>query len=128
MQSDITEQLAELQAIHSPTPLWVFLHIYEKAHRECYINYMRGAVALHNYLTNNREIPLEIPQYESLLTIPRILGSYEVELLAKIILGLYPRRNRKEYDGWLSDLRKMERIIFTTFLRDSLNGYPRLKS
>ena len=62
------------------TPLWVFLYLYEKANRECYIDRMEGARSLASYLS-----PIEIPTFPDTCKVPDILGNYETQELEKIL-------------------------------------------
>jgi len=67
-------------------PLWVFLYMYQKANHECYIEYMRGAKALANWLGE-----LDFPSYEEkeLNSIPSLLQGYESNQLARILYETY---------------------------------------
>ena len=59
----------------TPTPLWVFLHLYNKASHECYISYMEGAKLLADYLA-----PIEIPIYfKDRPQLPDVLCSYKTQ-------------------------------------------------
>jgi len=93
--SSIATSLAELKAAKSPSPLSLFLHIYSKAQRECYLNYDEGTNCLYNYLTNNGTIPLSLPtdKYPEILNpnfkVPSLLRGYENGQVAKIIVGGY---------------------------------------
>ena len=65
----------------TPTPLWVFLYIYNSANSECYINYMDGAEKLVRYLS-----PIEMPVLPlTSLPLPRIVLGYELTALAQLL-------------------------------------------
>lgn len=91
---NLQERMAALRETSNPNsysdapdslPLSVYLTIYEKAHYECYINYMEGAKALHHYLTSSNRYPLLMsPSSDS---IPRLLITYELNELDRIIAG-----------------------------------------
>lgn len=85
----ITERLARLKESsnksmtsedRTPTPLWAFIKIYEKASHTCYINYMEGAKLLAKYLA-----PIETPELDESYIVPDLLSSYETQELAKIL-------------------------------------------
>ena len=72
----------------APTPLSTFLLLYIKARHTCYIDYMKGAKALHDWLTSNRKIPLEWDIcWDGDRRVPTSLDSYELQQLAKIVVG-----------------------------------------
>lgn len=62
-----------------PTPLWIFLYLYEKAPNDCYVGYMGGAKALAKFLA-----PIAIPQ-DLEFRAPNLLYSYETQELAKVL-------------------------------------------
>ena len=73
------EALGNLKASLAPTPLWVYLYLYTKADRECYLNYMEGAKALARWLGK-----IEMP-HPILRSIPKTFYNYETFELAKIV-------------------------------------------
>jgi len=73
------EALGNLKASLAPTPLWVYLYIYTKADRECYLNYMEGAKALARWLGK-----IEVPADTSDIEIPSLLCNYETQELEAI--------------------------------------------
>lgn len=87
MMMTTTSALEALKASRKPAPLSTFLAIYNKAPRECFVNYMEGAEALHNWLTNDREIPLDLGDTSTKLKIPRLLLGYELTRLTGLIAG-----------------------------------------
>jgi len=67
------------------TPLWVFLYLYEKSERECYIEYMRGAKALYKFIS-----PIAFPDYSAreLEKVPTGLQGYTSQELARAIYDI----------------------------------------
>lgn len=67
------------------TPLEDYIRLYNKSKGECYTEYMKGAKALHEFLS-----PIDIPS-EGVAVQPRPLAclfhGYEVQQLANIISG-----------------------------------------
>ena len=74
-----SEAIAAFKLSRSPTPLATYMYLYEKAQRQCYIDYMEGAELLAAYLR-----PINIPMTH--YAIPRMLRSYELNELAKILI------------------------------------------
>lgn len=74
------DTLGTLAYKNTPTPLWVFLYLYEKAQKESYISYMAGAKELAAFLA-----PIEVPIIESPHKIPEMLYSYETRELSKVL-------------------------------------------
>lgn len=66
-------------------PLSTFLAIYEKSQYDCYIEYMKGAIALHKWLTSSGKYPLIMHPAEK--KPHRLLVSYELNELDKIVAG-----------------------------------------
>ena len=60
-------------------PLTAYLTIYQKARRECYVDYMEGARLLKEWIG-----PLAFRTVSS-ITVPHMLRNYELYELAKII-------------------------------------------
>ena len=71
--------LAAFKAARVPTALATYMCLYEKSQHECYIDYLEGAEALAAYLR-----PIEVPVMSP--TAPRMLRSYEMYELAKILI------------------------------------------
>lgn len=65
-----------------PFPLWALLTIYEKANRECYIDYMKGFKLLLNWLS-----PIAYPNHidSEYYAKSNVLGGYEVNELGNIL-------------------------------------------
>jgi hypothetical protein len=82
---DLAASLASLKAAQIPVPLYVFITIYNKATRDCYINYMEGAKILHDWLTDKGKIPLELPADTPETRVPRLLKGYEMQQVINII-------------------------------------------
>lgn len=76
----------------NPSPLSLYLAIYNKANRECYIDYMQGAKDLYNWLTSNGAVPLEIEE-PSEFEIPKLSSNYSLVEIVKILV---PKNNLKE--------------------------------
>lgn len=93
------------------TPLWVFLHLYNKARSECYVDRMEGAKILYEWLS-----PLDIPEYPTVRHAPSsfIIG-YELTELAKIVSG-YKSANQ------LEQLQDAELSILITSCTEFLQG------
>ena len=80
----------------TPFPLEAFLCIYNKSGTECYINYMKGAKELIDYLS-----PIEIPEISYDLLPkgqPALFHYYEVQKLAGLLdpTGKYASRDNQE--------------------------------
>lgn len=73
------DAIAEFKLARQPTSLTTYMHIYQKANHECYIDYMEGAVALAKYLA-----PIRVLTAPS--NVPSMLRSYELHKLALAIL------------------------------------------
>jgi len=67
------------------SPLSLFLAIYNKAEHDCYIDYMEGAKALHSWLTLQGTVPLELGVIDLYLKVPKLLTSYSLQELTKIL-------------------------------------------
>lgn len=78
-----TDTKSDLAA--TPTPLWVFVEIYSKANRECYLNYMSGAKILEEWLTTP-DTPLVLSEElaDNSKRFPTFLCSYEFYELNKV--------------------------------------------
>jgi hypothetical protein len=70
--------IAALKLSRTPTSLATYLSLYNKAPRECHLNYMEGAIALAHWLQ-----PIEVPLPFS--AVPRLLRTYELWQLAKAL-------------------------------------------
>lgn len=100
------DRLAALKAAKVETPLWVFLAIYLKARRECYIDYMEGAKALVEFLK-----PIKFPAESELeaIRMPKFYqGSYEAMELIKCL-------SNNPYD--LQERSYKERSMFYTLIK-----------
>ena len=73
-------KIEELRRQIRPTPLSVFLEIYNKARHESYIDYMYGAKLLYTWLS-----PIDIPNTSEIDSI--IIHNYEINELATILSG-----------------------------------------
>ena len=112
MQTTANEKLELLKLAQTPTPLWVLLYIYSKARDICYPMYLDGAEALHNWLTSDRTVPLELPDIPTDYTLPHLLeANYEQRELSKVIVGDCTQTD--DFDQWLTDVAKMDYAIFT---------------
>lgn len=92
--TSLSERLAKVRELSnnsltssdlSPTPLWMFLYIYEQSKGVAYADYMHGAKALYKWLA-----PLEYPAVQAVednWKVPRLLQTYELQELSKIISG-----------------------------------------
>ena len=108
-----TSKLEALKLAKIPVPLSTFLLIYCRARHECYIDYMEGAKALHDYLTAGGLIPLaiDLPPRDSNYRLPPLYGNYEIQGLAKIITGtpdLYA-----SFNTWRTTITRTEFAIYT---------------
>lgn len=78
--------LERIKLTNSPSPLSLYLSLYNKAAKECYIDNMQGARLLKNWL-GKIEYPIE--KYPQILasdfSIPHLLESYEMQQLAMIL-------------------------------------------
>lgn len=59
-------------------PLWALLYIYEKSHRQCYIDYMQGFKLLVNWLT-------PIAWHHTDTKYPFLIGGYDAQQIANIL-------------------------------------------
>lgn len=68
------------------TPLWYLLHLYNKAEKQCYINYMEGAEILVNWLS---PIDFQWERYPLALSpsfqVPAFLWSYSLSELCRLL-------------------------------------------
>lgn len=95
LKSTNSVQQESIEECKIETPLWVFLYIYLRARRECYIDYMEGAKALAEFLN-----PIKIPSnFESkFINLPPLYrGSYEVVELVKILSKDQFNLSEREY-------------------------------
>jgi hypothetical protein len=84
--NDVANHLAKitnLKLANSSSPLSVFTTIYCKAYRECTVNYMEGALLLAQWLGD-----IDIYQYHQGARIPRLLQTYEMQQLGRILSSL----------------------------------------
>lgn len=86
------------------TSLKDFLHIYVKAEHECYVDYMRGAQELYNYLSPILIPTKQYPAIDTGIELPDLLMSYELTELAKILTEYKTPKD-------LLKVRRMERAI-----------------
>lgn len=100
--------MEELKLSNKPFPLASFLAIYLKANSECYKNSMQGSIELYNYLTSEGRVPLELPAETSLDIVPRMLVSYELNELTKILTS-------GGYQG--KEFFRIRNIIYKTIAR-----------
>lgn len=90
--------LERIKLSRQPSPLSLFLTIYCKANRECYMEYMRGAKALLAWLG---EIDYPTDRYPEILNpnfrVPNLLRSYPLNELAKMLEPYEKYNNMDEY-------------------------------
>lgn len=122
--SALTERLAALREkvdtsivsdSKAPTPLSTYLAIYNRASGKasCYTDYMRGAKALHKWLS-----PVIIPEIDPALLpdyIPAIFHKYEIDQLALILLP-YDKSLGMEYH--LARQAYLRKVIVYLTLKD----------
>lgn len=76
--------VSPVSEVTTPHNLYTFLQLYNKANKECYINYMEGASYLLGYLTSGGIAPLEVPE-DLLVKYPQIANpAYK---LSNIVAG-----------------------------------------
>lgn len=100
----VREKAVEDSKLPEPFPLAAVLAIYNKAPRECYIDYLQGATALVDALA-----PIDIPAVPEAFVIPDLLGGYELDQLARLISD-----QDKQFN--LTYLVKVRRAIVYTLL------------
>lgn len=121
MATDRTALLAKLSSLRNdigielrstnrtPTQLRTFLLIYTRTVKDSYTNYMEGAKALYEWLS-----PIQWPDYPAIddnYKLPRYCESYELEELAKILVGY---RSHKQ----LPELARAKRAIYITTFKE----------
>lgn len=109
--SPLQQRMADLKSKHdhkvrsddkTPTPLSAFLRIYLKAEHECYIDYMRGARLLADYLS-----PIEIPATTPFPHVPQLFRTYDI---AELAAHLATDRND------LAEVRAIENAMIITYV------------
>lgn len=102
---------------NAPTPLATYLVIYNKS-GEGYTNYMQGAKALATYLA-----PIDIPDVSNIPEgrlpkyIPDLINSYALDRLVRVLL---PPETYADFNDWLRDSNKLEKIIIYLTIKDIL--------
>lgn len=95
-------------------PIRTFLTLVNKAQRECVIDYMEGARALHYWLTSDSKYPLtssfSTEELAELNKPNHLLGSYHLNELTKI---MSPSLNNPSY---LSDSARIHKLMFYELL------------
>ena len=96
----------------TPTPLWVYLEIVNKANTECYINYMQGARDLFNWLAPiDFQLALYPEALDPAVKTPELLGSYYMNELVKILAA---RSRYVSFDEWLACSNVIHKAIYYT--------------
>lgn len=119
------KQLRERQADTDPcprseltnsSPLSLYLSIYTKASRECYIDYSSGAKALLNWLAP-AGIPLDYqtdkyPRIsDTSYKVPRLCAGYAAGELSKLLV---PENKYPDFSDRLAALAEADRAIYLT--------------
>lgn len=92
------------------------------------LNHMQGAKLLHSWLTSDgkTELDPEFSAYPEIrdpgFKVPSILGSYELDELAKILINFKPPLTWKILEQQLSPLAQMKKAIVITNLRLSYSA------
>jgi len=113
--STLSERLAALREDKTATPLWVFLYIYTKASRECYISYNHGARVLYSYLTDKGAIPLDYqtgryPEIDNTeFKVPELMRGYASSELSKILTA-----HIADFSLRLKAMSRADRAIYIT--------------
>ena len=101
-------------------PLWVFLHIYNKAQHECYIEYMRGAKELYKWLafTDTENPGIDFPSIPEDLRVPSALQGYESQALAQVIIQYsFPSMSKGNMETYTELLSTVENTITLEYIR-----------
>ena len=100
VQEILEESDSRSSAIESRFPLWAILALYETSSREdTYIDYMDGFKLLVSWLA-----PFDIPSNYQIESIPKIIGSYEMNEVANV-LQVHPSII---YQAWVDYSRTMK--------------------
>jgi hypothetical protein len=92
--SSNTDTRSELK---NSTHIYTLLEIYNKSHYECYINYMEGFTLLVDWLCPTPE-QLYIPDNDSNLKLPPLVGGYETSAVGKVLSNKkYGLAHRDDY-------------------------------
>lgn len=100
----------------TPTSLKLFLDLYSKAERECNLNYMEGAKALHAWLTSPEYPVLTFTVTRPVQTCPSILGSYKIGELAGIITDYRNDTDGIPFHTKLATCRRAEAAIIEYYI------------
>jgi len=120
---------------NNPTPLSVYLTIYNKArdisgtiNGDCYKNYMEGAKLLRDWLApiDLAEVELSACRPLSARSIPAIVHSYEVHKIADVLVPA-PISSSLEFYQCLARRNKLTSAIIYLSLKEFCNDYEDCK-